>query len=223
MRPPSCDVCDERVDTDEGALVACLVDEATYEFQRRSETPGFVGHPPNQGWFCGAHLDAAQALADARALADVVATLRGSAKVVDARIGTGRSLRWQLTGSRTAAIERLMSFGQLALAALGHAAVELTRSIERSYTPMDGVGPPDCPFTDNVVLDGGDDGVTIRITHTANYWTIEDLANESAHLSIRSGTDQLLWLAVFGDRPTLSLSLPGSSEMIGAVRDHFDC
>ncbi|MCB9739824.1 MAG: hypothetical protein H6747_11190 [Deltaproteobacteria bacterium] len=63
MRPPCCEVCDERFDPREGgALVDFARDPARADWYRRAEDPLFVGHPPHQGWFCATHLDAARAL-----------------------------------------------------------------------------------------------------------------------------------------------------------------
>ena len=64
MRPPICAICHVRFsDKDGGGLCSFADDDASRAFvKRRAEQPGFVGHPPDQEWFCGAHLQAAQAL-----------------------------------------------------------------------------------------------------------------------------------------------------------------
>jgi hypothetical protein len=63
MRPPICAVCHVRFGPEEGGLVSFVMDEAARTFhQRRRDEPGFVGHPPEQEWFCGAHVEAARTL-----------------------------------------------------------------------------------------------------------------------------------------------------------------
>lgn len=63
MRPPICAVCHARFGPDDGGLVSFVMDDAARIFhQRRRDEPGFVGHPPEQEWFCGAHVEAARAL-----------------------------------------------------------------------------------------------------------------------------------------------------------------
>lgn len=60
MKPPICEVCDERFDPVDGELVSFVGDAASEAFEARAEQPGFVGHPPNLGWFCGQHVEAAR-------------------------------------------------------------------------------------------------------------------------------------------------------------------
>jgi hypothetical protein len=63
MRPPICAICHDRFGPDEGGLVSFALDDAARAFHERRRTePGFVGHPPEQEWFCGKHVAAARAL-----------------------------------------------------------------------------------------------------------------------------------------------------------------
>ncbi len=63
MRPPLCAVCHVRFGPDEGGLVAFALDERARGFHaRRQAEPGFVGHPPEQEWFCAEHVGAARSL-----------------------------------------------------------------------------------------------------------------------------------------------------------------
>ena len=55
MRPPICEVCNERFDPADGELIRFVDDEASRAFDDRAAEPGFVGHRPTDGWFCGAH------------------------------------------------------------------------------------------------------------------------------------------------------------------------
>lgn len=61
MMPPRCELCDRGFDpSDSGGLVSFARSERDNDWYRRAEEePGFVGHPPNQVWFCGVHFDAA--------------------------------------------------------------------------------------------------------------------------------------------------------------------
>lgn len=80
MRPPICDVCRKRFGPTEGGLVRCRATDAgrAFDLRRRTER-GFVGHPPDAGWFCGAHVEAARSHAELT-LAEVVALLRAETK-----------------------------------------------------------------------------------------------------------------------------------------------
>ena len=63
MRPPCCELCDERFELPEGgALVSFARDPRDADWYRRAEHPLFVGHPPHEGWFCAEHLESARAL-----------------------------------------------------------------------------------------------------------------------------------------------------------------
>lgn len=63
MRPPDCAICDERLDPFEGpgGLVSFARDPADADWYARQKRPGFVGHPPHEEWFCGAHIEIALA------------------------------------------------------------------------------------------------------------------------------------------------------------------
>jgi hypothetical protein len=63
MRPPECAICDARFDPFEGpgGLVSFVRDPADADWYERRKQQGFVGHPPHEDWFCGAHIGLAQA------------------------------------------------------------------------------------------------------------------------------------------------------------------
>lgn len=64
MKPPICEVCDERFDPAEGGLVRFAATAESEAWRARAAAePGFVGHPPDLAWFCGAHHAAARTLA----------------------------------------------------------------------------------------------------------------------------------------------------------------
>jgi hypothetical protein len=63
MRPPRCAVCHVHFGPDEGGLVTFALDERARAFHaRRHAEPGFIGHPPEQEWFCAVHVAAARSL-----------------------------------------------------------------------------------------------------------------------------------------------------------------
>lgn len=69
MRPPICEICDEKFGDDEllnqqghGGLVEfkpSLDDKAVIA---RMQVKGWTGHPPNMGWFCSKHVEEARAI-----------------------------------------------------------------------------------------------------------------------------------------------------------------
>lgn len=68
MRPPICEVCDEKFLDDElnapgnGGLVEFKPSAEDKEVIARMQVKGWVGHPPNMGWFCREHIEDARAL-----------------------------------------------------------------------------------------------------------------------------------------------------------------
>lgn len=62
MRPPICAICDEDLGPDGGLLSFRLDDTARDWHARANAEPGFVGHPPEQEWFCETHLEPASEL-----------------------------------------------------------------------------------------------------------------------------------------------------------------
>jgi len=76
VRPPICAICHARFGPDEGGLVSFVLDDAARAWHERRRTePGFVGHPPEQEWFCGEHVAAARALAN-KTRAEALRSLR---------------------------------------------------------------------------------------------------------------------------------------------------
>lgn len=67
MRPPICEVCDDRFSPRDGALIS-FRSGWTADSPAQAEPalgPGSAtGHPENQGWFCPEHMEDAEAMAD---------------------------------------------------------------------------------------------------------------------------------------------------------------
>jgi len=76
MKPPICEVCGDTFPPSDGALVSFVGDDASAVFDRRSERPGFVGHPPNTAWFCSGHAVAATQRAATMTLGAAIRDLR---------------------------------------------------------------------------------------------------------------------------------------------------
>jgi hypothetical protein len=82
MKPPICDFCNERFELmgeNAGGLVTFLPTEDDQRQLARLRQPGFVGHPPNQEWFCPKHVEQARALAHLT-LGEALRTMRAQAK-----------------------------------------------------------------------------------------------------------------------------------------------
>ena len=63
MRPPECAVCGELLAEPAGGLVRFQPTDDSRAWRERAEADGFVGHPPDEEWFCPAHVVAARDLA----------------------------------------------------------------------------------------------------------------------------------------------------------------
>ncbi|MCA9563049.1 MAG: hypothetical protein KC561_06150 [Myxococcales bacterium] len=76
MRPPICDICGADALDNGGGLVRFALRPSDQRWLDRAEAdPDFVGHPPNQEWYCGEHIEAARAL-DQLAIDEATAKLR---------------------------------------------------------------------------------------------------------------------------------------------------
>ena len=75
MRPPECVICGTN---DEGTcLLGFAMDPEAADWYKRAEEAGFVGHPPDQEWFCRAHAQRASTLTDLT-LGEALRTMRGA-------------------------------------------------------------------------------------------------------------------------------------------------
>ena len=103
---------------------------------------------------------------------------------------------------------------------------ELEFSVNRTWNPMDGAGPPDCPFSETKEWKGSGEQADVSITHHSSHWNEHQVANQSVHLLIQvDGGTVPLRLSV-GDRTDdvhLTLQRPTSAELVAATRSHFGC
>lgn len=79
MKPPICEVCDERFDPSEGELVRFLADDRSTAWRETSERDGRVGHPPDEAWFCANHAAVARSAALTSTLGQALSGLRRGA------------------------------------------------------------------------------------------------------------------------------------------------
>lgn len=226
-----CEICDADLDPSagEGGLVTFQPDGRSREWRRRAaEEPGFVGHPPDTGWFCAAHVEAAREAARTRTLGDALADFDLSG----AELGTGelcerdvhdvRWVQWRMT-----AVEAHVLAGSLRdlvpalfdALGLGEPPKLETRT-NRRWTPMDGAEPPWCPYTDSTFHEGtADDGTPVAVQVVLEHWNDDDVANAIASLSI----GDLVYVSAYGDGcggrvvDTLCLHRPTTPAIVALV------
>lgn len=85
MRPPVCEICDADVDP-AGGLVTFQPDDRSRDWRRRAEEEGFVGHPPDTGWFCEEHIAAAREAAQTMSYGPGVRHVEARARAIDVRL-----------------------------------------------------------------------------------------------------------------------------------------
>jgi hypothetical protein len=166
MMPPECEACGVEFAPADGALVRCVSTPEDLAWRQRIAITNSVGHPPDTGWFCSEHAEAAQALAADMTLADVVATLRAPV----ARIG---DVYGELVRLMPSLAER---------AGLDPAGLATSR--DRQWHPMDGAQPPNCPFVDMTVLEVRADGVALDLVLERAHWNEDEVARSSVTLAL---------------------------------------
>ncbi len=208
MRPPICEICNERFDSGSEGLISFAVDAQTEDFDRRAEQPGFVGHRPNRGWFCPNHASAARELVDLT-LGDALSALRAtSSEPKPEPKPSGDSAEAQVPPTRRrprrpdadaglveaeVAVDidvfelhkQLLVFRPVLMAALGLPdEVELETRTKRSWTPMDGAREPHCPYSDLLASEAQHNGIEQGVSLDSSWWNPDNLANASARLYI---------------------------------------
>ncbi len=81
MKPPICELCDERLDAAQGALLNFIGDERSVAWRRDRDADGRVGHPPDVGWFCALHAESARLLVAGATLGDALTALRSDESI----------------------------------------------------------------------------------------------------------------------------------------------
>lgn len=152
-------------------------------WRARVERERLVGHPPDVGWLCAAHLAPARALADTATLAEAVARLRAS----EAPPALVREESRTLTIAPVPIDEfgrRLRGLVPAVAALLGVAPPELRERTVRHWHPMDGTAPPDCPFVDDTSWTDVD--APLALSGSRSWWAEGSLARAHESLLIRA-------------------------------------
>lgn len=76
MKPPICEICDERFDPADGRLLVFVGDERSIAWREAADADRRVGHPPDTGWFCSEHMLGAAAMAPTSTLGETLTALR---------------------------------------------------------------------------------------------------------------------------------------------------
>ncbi|MEM9610547.1 MAG: hypothetical protein AAGA99_24250 [Actinomycetota bacterium] len=198
MRAPYCEICDVEVVPGDDAFVTFA-----------PETPiepsiGQLGlEHDTRRWFCPEHIDRARARSHRPPWVALVELS------LDADVEAGRSPHdgeayvsvpigeWPLSEAR-AALEACAP-EILALLDMPPAPRPLHWSGRRSWSPMDGVEPPWCPYGDEAWGEVVTERYRLRISTSANHWDDERVANSAADLTVRwrgSGTRERLHLSI---------------------------
>lgn len=192
MRPPVCAVCERMLDEPAAGLVRFQPTDESRAWRERAERDGFVGHPPDEGWFCATHVDRARELATTHALADALRRVAFDARRAANRAQSVDTQRTDAPVIRTRPIaprgidELGRAFRELvpALAELvGVPAPRLERVSTRTWHPMDGSVAPDCPFADDIRWTEPD--APISLSGDRAWWNPDTLARASETLSVR--------------------------------------
>lgn len=200
MRPPICDVCDERFEPSDGTLLRCRSTADDLGWRQRAEVDGMAGHPPDTGWFCAEHVDAARAMHERYTLAEVVAAVRASSAPQPAPAPDGgrdsgdadpdeRTLETTHTSILTLFDALAAVLPDLAPLA-GLDASALQRTTTRDWSPMDNVQPPWCPFVDYVTHAAAGPGGELSLRLEKAHWSEDDPARTTLTLSLHGAGER---------------------------------
>lgn len=246
MKPPICEVCGDRFDPATGRLVTFLATAASDAFDKRAEQPGFVGHRPNTGWFCSAHVDQARRYAALMTRSAAVQEIRDTAASEVAREdqSTTEALRsgalqatdeastaivWQLAPVKNSAV--LQVFLDLVPVLFTMHGLSRPPALEvssrRNWNPIDGAQPPDCPYDDQVRHEAlASDGRPLVSVHSDQaHWNDNDISNVASHLFVNvHGCRVSAWASGSGDHDactSLTLRRPVSEPVVDALGAAF--
>ena len=192
MRPPQCDVCGADSPSEAMVLVRCVSTAADLEWRQRSEAGEIVGHPPDTGWFCGEHQAQAAELASSLPLGQVVARL-----LQDAAPGVQGGLSISRVWTQMVALMPQILEGA------GMGGVEVVSAEDKTWNPMDGAMPPDCPFVSRRTHEASHDGAVLACLFEVAHWSEVDPARSHLSLSLRGAGDHdfsfAVWSPASGD------------------------
>ncbi|MGE0728281.1 MAG: hypothetical protein AB7O92_18580 [Acidimicrobiia bacterium] len=185
MRPPICEVCDERFDPGAGGLLTFASTPQSEAWHARAAAePGFVGHPPDQGWFCPAHLDAARAL-QPLPLADAVRRLIAAPPAAAPPATRSRFVERPCPPTPHDRLHRAL-LDHVAVFAAAFGCTDLpppATSSERHWHEMDRCVPPDCPYVDEVSSVASANGLAVQAGRGESWWNPAELASISVRLA----------------------------------------
>ncbi|MFK7920288.1 MAG: hypothetical protein AB8G14_19605 [Ilumatobacter sp.] len=176
MKPPICEVCNDRFDSTPDHLVSFSTTKRGAEFSDRQRNERIVGHQPDDGWFCDIHLEQAISLSSEMTLAQAVAEMKGVRYFPPAPVeaepvvklddlgsgfriadvdGSG-GIEWPIDWLTAVDIrERFATLGPAVARAFdGSQNVEFVEARQRTPGVVSGSGPDDDPWVDTVTLSG---------------------------------------------------------------------
>lgn len=191
MRPPECAVCGADEPSESFSLVTCVATPADVEWREQAAREGLVGHPPDTGWFCGNHADAARELAPSLHLSDVVARVRAASAAPSPAEPVADGLPGPVgdtAGGAIGALYRALVAELPALAAgAGIEPARLRVETSRDWHPMDRTSPPNCPYVDTTRHLGEEDGAELLLVLEEPFWGPDDPTRTYLTLTL-SGT-----------------------------------
>jgi hypothetical protein len=212
-------ICDADFPPSEGGLVAFARTSEDDAWHARMAATNGVGHPPEQAWFCGVHLAQAQALSTSTLSEALAAMRRPKPGPLSAAVEVAIAGRTVLV-----LFEELRSLLPELAAAVGVPELpEMPVRTHRDWTPMDGVQPPWCPFSDHGRVEHRGDGVEARVSWSRASWTADEVANVSAELWVRGPGGRLSLRAhEQGDPAITQLRVRASGVDLSAIRSLLD-
>jgi hypothetical protein len=169
-------VCGDEFEPPRGQLVTFAPRESDRQWRRRAAGSGFVGHPPNVEWFCGVHAKAASALASST----IDLALSELRSAVTDPSSDPEIVRVPIAPTEIGDLQRLLR--DLLPALVGDDAAVATTTSERTWSPMDGSTPPNCPYNDiDTTTMTGPWGLAELIWDCA-MWNDEDAARRTVTL-----------------------------------------
>ena len=193
MRPPACAVCGEDFAPTMGRLVAFAERESDRQWRERASETAMVGHPPNVEWFCAVHAEAAEALAGAsideamQQLAPPAPTPPGPAPPTPAPPRQGKRPKREVSHVpiEPREVDEVVDlFRDRMTVLVGDSGAVATTTTKRTWSPMDGAHPPNCPFEDvDTTTVSGPRGEA-ELTWDRAMWNEDDPARRSVTLAL---------------------------------------
>jgi len=182
MRPPECAVCGDDFSAPDGRLVTFAERDSDRQWRERAAAERMVGHPPNVEWFCGVHATAA---------------IERAGETIDVAL---RLLTASQSGVRQLAIalrdidDLLRLFRERMPALVGEptgSAPPARTTTDRTWTPMDGAQPPDCPYVDLEITTLSGSRGTVELRWERAMWNDAEAARRTATLIVEPTLGEL--------------------------------